>query len=118
MLDQWALCCFGDEVNVGSESKWNRIYLVLNDKGNLSLYGHDTMESVKGSFDLTLWTKDQIIESPKQTEMETVNLSMITDEGTIRFAFENEKERRKMLEAIKRFIGDENAKCMLHFNEK
>ena len=121
VLEQWTLCNFDDDLAVesGSESKskWIRLYLVLTDSGILSLFGDETKGSAKGSFDLRLWTNDQIIENTKKTEIGTFKMSMITDEGTIRFAFESEEERSKTMECIKRFVGGQGTERMLYFGE-
>ena len=110
MIAKWVHCKFDDDLAVNTESKWNGLYLVLNEKGTLNLFGDDTMDSVKGTFDLTLWTLQQIEETETATEFGTFTVSLKSTEGDIRFVFETEVERRGMVNAMKQFIGDENKK--------
>ena len=106
MIAKWVHCKFDDDLAVNTESKWNGLYLVLNEKGTLKLFGDDTMDSVKGTFDLTLWTLQQIEETETATEFGTFTVSLKSTEGDIRFVFETEVERREMVNAMKQFIGD------------
>jgi len=106
VMEQWVHCKFGGDFNV--KSKWNRMYLVLNGKGALSLFEDETMDSVKGTFDLTLWTLQQFDETEKVPEFGAFTVSMESAEGDIQFVFETEGDRREMVNAMKPFIGDEN----------
>ena len=108
VIEKWIHCKFDDDLTVNTESKWDRLYLVLNETGTLKLFGDDTTDSVKGKFDLTLWTLQQIEETETATEFGTFTVSLKSKEGDIRFVFETEVERRGMVNAMKQFIGDEN----------
>ena len=100
VVEQWVHCHFG------TDSKWNRMYLVLNEKGTLRLFSGETMETVNGSFDLALWTEnDQIVETEKETEFGAHHLSLKKAEGDIVFVFESEEQRRDVMNAMKVFIG-------------
>ena len=108
MFGKWVYCKLGGDSNAESASKWNRMYLLLNEKGTLSLFEDEATNAAKGSFDLTLWTLPQIVESKNATEFGTFQVSMRSEEGDIQFVFQNEVERRGMVNAMKQFIGVED----------
>ena len=108
VIEKWVHCIFGDDSKVESDLKWNRMYLMLNEKGLFSLFEDQTMNSVKKTVDLTQWTLHKIVESQQESEFGTFRVSMKSKQGDIQFVFENKVERREMVNAMKQFIDDEN----------
>lgn len=108
VMEQWVHCKVSGDLKAESELKWKRLYLVLNEKGTLSLFEDDTMDSVKGTFDLTLWSLQQIVHSENATEFGLFNVSMQSSEGDIQFVFKTDMERRKVINAMTQVVEDEN----------
>ena len=99
VVEQWVHCHFG------TDSKWNRMYLVLNEKGTLSLFSGETMETVKGSFDSTLWTENDFVETKEETEFGAFKLAVKRTEEHIAFGFETEEQRQGLMTALRLFIA-------------
>ena len=89
---------------LGVDQEWSRSYLVVEEDGTLKLFEDETTMKMKASFDLTLWTQDDIVESTVSTEIGVWRITMESDGGSIQFAFESEGDSHEVMGWMKRFI--------------
>ena len=97
----------------GAAAKWERNYVVIDDGGTLTLFDDDAMEFKIGSFNLTLWTKDDIVESQIADKAGSYRISLRSEEGVIHFAFDSEQSRRGMMERMMSFVEDNEDEAVI-----
>ena len=89
---------------LGVGQKWTALHVVVLDDGKMKLFEDEAASKVMASFDLTLWSTDNVL----CTETDYASkITLQSDEGSIQFAFDSAAESKEVMEWMKRFIADE-----------
>ena len=83
--------------------KWNRMYLVLNGKDTLNVFGDETMKTEKVSFQMTTCSLYELVKSI----FGAFKLTMKSTESDIQIVFKTENERRGFKRSIIQFVVDQ-----------
>ena len=99
-MGKWVHCNIGGDLS--SDSNWKRMFVVLNERGTLSLFDDETMTTKRETFELT----QRFGERKMETEFGTFQLTMKSVNGNVEFVFDTEGARKNMVKAIQLFGRD------------
>ena len=71
----------------------------------MKLFEDETASKMKGSFDLRLWTMENVVKSESTSSW---RITMTTNDGSIRFGFQSAAESNEVMEWMKRFLLDQD----------
>lgn len=101
-INEELVFCKGNEPN----AQWEGLIINIDGKGVLRLYHNDANKTFKASFNLTLWSRDEIkgVIAGKRS----FRISFETEEGVVHFAFDTAEHRQIWMDRMTRFMADDD----------